>query len=241
MKKNIATLLLLLFTITYAYTQDKKEVYFEDYVVSLDPSIKTNRSHPYIDHISSQDELYIAWIYAINKKNMQNTPEYEDPAVIINDQDGNNSLIFTLEKKGVITYDTLRNSIHDLSKEKEGTWAKLKRIKDQFLKTIGSKCQDASSDFLRDQDLRGSLPKGSMMWHEDKRWGLAFGVKVPNQGAHVQILISDRNGNEVTTIIDKPLRKGWNNFKWKRGQNPRGTYNISITIDGQTMTQNFES
>ena len=91
------------------------------------------------------------------------------------------------------------------------------------------------------QNPQGSLPEGSMMWLEDKNWGLKFGVLVPTRKTHVHIVITNKKGEEVSTIVNKELRKGWNNFKWKRNRNPHGVYNIQVTMDGHTMTQNFES
>ena len=208
----------------------------QSYEITLDPTLSINKNHPYIEHLATQDEEYITWLYVTNKINMKNTPEYADPAVIIDDSDGNNSLIFTLTNDEDIRYDTLRNSIHD--------HRDFKITKRSFLKRWFGRSWFGRSWFGKknfDRNLTGNLPEQSMMWFEDKNWGLEFGVLIPENQSHVTILISDENGEKVTTIIGKKLRKGWNNFKWKRGHHPHGIYNISVSIDDQTMTQNFES
>lgn len=230
MKKAVILTTILFITIQ-AKGQKSKNAYFEDYKVRLDLSNQINQSHPYFEHLSQQDELYITWFYANNKKNMKNTPQYADPAVIVSDQDANNSLIFELTNDYEVKYDTIRNSIHDLRKEHDNPWAIFDRLRDRF----------SAWHSFDGQDLKGDLPKGSMMWLESKKWGLDFGVLVPKPESHVLVVIKNRKGENIATIIDEQLHKGWNNFKWKRGQNKRGRYNIIVTIDGKTMSQNFKS
>ncbi len=232
MIKIIMTVLLSLLSSIIAGAQNRNDVYVGDYQVQLDATLEVNRSHPYIDHFTAQDDLYIDWLYATNKKNMKNSPEYASPATIIKDQDGNNTLIFTLYKEGITFYDTLRNSVHDLSGKHDKAWSFLDRFRSRFWN---------NNEVRSIQEPRGNLPEGSMMWLEDKNWGLKFGVLVPAPTAHVHIVISNKKGEQVATIVNSELRKGWNNFKWKRKRNPHGIYNIRVTMNGHTMTQNFES
>ena len=221
----------------------------QNYKVSLDAQNEVNKAHPYIDHYSSEDDMYIAWLYSINKKNMKNMPQFANPAVIVSDSEGNNSLIFTLENENGIKYDTVRNSVHVIHENKgQSIMDKLRQLSKIF-ENIGdegwslidkNKYRYYNREERNLQDLQGSLPKGSMMYLEDKNWGLKFGVLVPEQKAQVKVTIYNKGGEQVDTIVDKELRRGWNNFKWKRKKLPHGIYNISVTVDGHTMTQNFE-
>lgn len=227
MKKiTIIASFLLITTFVNAQASAKKQ----NYQVSLDAQNSINKAHPYIDLYSYKDDLYIAWLYATNKKNMKNTPKYANPAVIVDDSEGNNSLIFTLENENGVKYDTLRNSIHDFRPGEKDSWSFVQELKERFF----------GQDDFGTQNLKGSLPEGSMMWLEDKNWGLKFGVKVAALKSHVKITITNEAGNQVSTVVDKELRRGWNNFKWKRKKLPHGVYNISVTVDDHTMTQNFE-
>ncbi len=219
----------------------------QNYQVSLDAQMAVNKAHPYIDLFSSKDDLYIAWLYATNKKNMKNTPKYANPAVIVDDSEGNNSLIFTLENENGISYDTLRNSVHEVYESRSQSL--LNKIRgltkifgnDDGWSMIGKNKYSYRDSDMRDlQDLQGSLPEGSMMYLEDKNWGLKFGIKVAELKSQVKVTITNEAGNQVSTIVEKELRRGWNNFKWKRKNLPHGVYNISVTVDGHTMTQNFE-
>lgn len=240
---TIITSFLLITTFVNAQATAQKQ----NYQVSLDTQIAINNAHPYIDLFSSKDDLYIAWLYATNKKNMKNTPKYANPAVIVDDSDGNNSLIFTLANENGIRYDTLRNSVHEVYESRsQSLLNKLRGLSKIFGKDGGwsmigkKKYSYRNNDMLDFQDLQGSLPEGSMMYLEDKNWGLKFGVKISEFQSQVKITITNEAGSQVSTVVDKELRRGWNNFKWKRKQLPHGMYNISVTIDGHTMTQNFE-
>jgi len=227
MKYSLLTIIIYIMSLSTVIGQSNTK----GYAISLDPNLPTNQNHPYIDYFVEQDEEYIVWLYVTNVINAKNTPEYSNPAIIIDDKEGNNSLVFTLKGKDGIRYDTLRNSIHDFRDWKIEQKSFVSRILDRF--------RSCGNNF--EQDLQGHLPEGSMIWKEDKNWGLKFGVLVPENDDMVEILIKDLQGRTVTKIIDRELRKGWNNFKWKRGHHPRGIYNLSISINGQTMTQNFES
>ena len=228
MKYLIASVILSLVFVAELTGQFNKE----HYELSLDPTLPINQNHPYIEYFSQQDDEYIAWLYVTNVVNMENTAKHKKSAAVIDTQNGNNSLVFTLTGKDEIRYDTLRNSIHDF---RESGHEKRSFVE----KFLGNFISNDDIDFL--QNLDGDLPKGAMIWREDKNWGLKFGVLVPDHDCMVEILIRDTQGRTLTTIVDKPLRKGWNNFKWKRGHHPRGVYNLSISINGETITQNFKS
>ena len=215
------------FTVPFLKAQDGQDEF--TFNISLDAESAINKAHPYYDFFSDQDEAYIIWLYATNKNNQSRELIAHGEQKVIKDEDGNNSLVFAIEKNGELYYDTLRNSVHDLRRP-----SKIKRFFQSLLPKINVGC----SGFQ--QDLTGNLPKGSMMWLEDKNWGLKFGVMVPGVTADVKVDIRDKDGNHIVTIVDHELKRGWNNFKWRRNKNPRGIYNISVTMDGKTMTQNFQ-
>jgi len=161
---------------------------------------------------------------------MKNTPEYSNPARIVKNSAGNNSLIFTINKDGAIRHDTLRNSVHPGEYGTGGGFLGLKRLFGKW----------RAKRILNNQNLQGDLPKGAMMWVEAKRWGLKFGVLVPERRADVRVDISTLDGDVIATVVDEPLTKGWNNYKWSRGKFRKGTYRIHVTMDEATLSQNFK-
>jgi len=207
--------------------------------VSIDSNNKVNDAHPYIEFFMDQDASYLAWLHTTNTINMQlhNTEDYYGPRRILRNSGGNNTLIFTLTQDGVTTYDTLRNSIHPNyvgeGKEKEDGW-------DIFgiRKTIA---KWRSMDAIEDKNIRGDLPKGSMIYVSvNGRKEVEIGVLVVAPKSAVTIEIINNKNQVIKTLVDEGIPKGWAGYKWNRGSSPRGKYEVKVTVDGKSLSQDVK-
>jgi len=201
-----------------------------DIRIKLDPNNPVNARHEYIDYFSSQDENYILSLYGINKSHMVDHPDLMNPAKLVKHSEGNNSLIFTVQKNGESSLDTLRNSLHPHSIGKAKDFLGIRKLL--------AKCRVKNN--LTISSIDGKLPKGGMTWISPKRKKVKFGILIPNIEAEVKILILDKKENIISTVVDDVLRKGWNNYEWERGTNPKGKYKIIYIMDGQSMSQKFK-
>lgn len=210
--------------------KSRNESKYKDFQVSLDPCLDTNENHPYMSFFNLQDNDYILGLYALNKANSINTPEYYNPAIVIKNQEGNNSLIFTLFEGGVSRYDTVRNTLHpaELSTDKEWDWFGLRSMWVKYY----SKRQ------LNNQNLQGSLPRGVMSYISSSNRKLEFGIQVVSATSEVKIEITTLTGELVLQIVDDKLAQGWQ--EWSPTNLSRGMYTLVMTVDGQTMSQNFK-
>ena len=93
---------------------------------------------------------------------------------------------------------------------------------------------------LKDMNLQGNLPKGSNSFVHMSRNTMKCGVNVFTSTAHVKIDVYDLKGNLIATLVDDELLQGWNNYKWTRGDHPKGKYQLSISVDDQIRTQYFK-
>lgn len=204
-----------------------------NYSVELDANLKVNANHKYINFFSLQDAEYIKELYHINLMNMKDHPELMNPAKLVKQSEGNNSLIFKVHKNGVIYMDTLRNSLHPDYEVQFDSGGGFLGIKRWFARMLAKK-------HISVETIEGRLPKGGMTWISAKRKKVEFGIFVPDVKADVTILLQDKNNNTISIIVDKILDKGWNNYEWTRGEFPKGKYKISYTMNGKSMTQMFK-
>ena len=219
-----------------AFRQHIKSLQDSNVIVTIDPNNNVNATHPYIDFFSMQDNNYLGWLYTTNTINMKlnNPKDYNGPRKILSNSNGNNTIIFQLTQNGVVSYDTLRNSIHPkIGEEEEDGW--------DFLGIRKAVTKWRGMDALKDRNIRGDLPKGSMVYIEmNGRKEVEVGVLVASPRSDVTIEIINKYHQIVATLVDDGLKKGWSGYKWNRGETPRGKYSVKITVDGRSLMQDIK-
>ena len=208
-----------------------------DMTITLDRLIEINDKHVMMDKFEANNEEYITWLYYMNVRNNENNRKrnsQKKSTKIVRHSGANNSLVFTIQKGNEISYDTLRNTILISDDDDDGfdTGGGFLGIKKLFAKWRGLRS-------YKNQNLQGDLPKGSSVFLSPQRKGLKCGVLVPSKKAKVKIEISDKNGVVVAILVNDNLNKGWNNYKWKRKDNRRGVYKLSVYVDEYMLSQNF--
>ena len=222
--------------------------------VSVERAVGQNENHPYMDLISQKDKQFVKWLYFINIHNAENPNSGENIVVVhksesegnssnsLSDQpkvsrakNGKDPIVFTIIEEGEMRYDTVNNIVtieEDYDMSASDGW-------DIFgiRKAIAKK---RTKGLLEDINVQGDLPKGSMSFIEMSRSRMKCGVNVSTSSAYVKIDVSDLEGNLIATLVDAELSQGWNNYKWTRGNHPKGRYQLSISVDDQTQTQHFK-
>lgn len=200
------------------------------YRIALDPTIKENACHEYIEDFLKKDQKYLWWLYTTNRLSEKELQGASSNSKIYNNSGGNNSLVFTIVEEDRIRYDTLRNSVHPNESSKDDGF--------KIARSVFAKWR--AKRMLRKLDLQGDLPKGAMSSVSAKKWGLRVGVLVPESQAQVTIEVFNKRGEHVATVVDADLKKGWNNFEWKRNDLKRGKYKVKITMNEDSISQNFK-
>jgi hypothetical protein len=222
--------------------------------VSIERSAAQNDNHPYMDRIEEQDYQFVKWLYFINIRQAEESSNEENIGVVIKKVLGENNfnsktywsqvirdkeehktpITFTIKEEGQMRYVTINNVVEIEEKfendHNNDGW--------DFLGIRKSIAKIRKKGLLKDRDIQGDLPKGSMTFINASRNRLKCGVNVPQSSAYVKIDANDLEGNLIATLVDDELRKGWNNYKWTRGDHPKGKYQLSISVDDQT--QNFK-
>lgn len=227
---SLRTITLVILMLSYFSMTSQSNKWFADFIRKNDPNneievavIKNtgnNSEHPLIDFIVSKDEEFIKWMYFVNKKhhNTNNMNSNEDFSPIT----------YTVTREGVTSIETIDNCVV-LETEQEWDFLGIR-------KAIG---KIRSLDALEKQNLRGDLPEGAMTWISANKKRLKCGVNVPSTNAHVTIQIKSPKGEVIATLVDDELSKGWSNYKWNRVMRKKSTYELHVTVDGQTMIQDF--
>lgn len=223
------------FTICTAQEMEKEIIIKgKNFHIELDASNPINAAHQYIDFFSTQDDNYIKELYANNISNMMDHTDLMNPAKLVKNSDGNNSLVFGVHRNGEFRLDTLRNTVHPHSiGYNDNDYCIVKNV-------IGKIRAKFATNNLTIKSIEGRLPKGGMAWLSPKRKRIEFGILVPDINAQVSITIKNKAGKVIDTIVDEKLSKGWNNYEWKRGYYPKGKYKITYTMNGQSMSQMFK-
>lgn len=233
---NLIIAFLFIHSLSAQYSDIDNTVVFNydiDYDVTLDTSIAINKNHVLSDYIVAQDEDYIEWLYRLNDKKNESSNKEMLKSNIISDKGQGNSLIFTLTRDGEIMYDTIANLV-EINIE-----SKPKKI--GFFRKIWNKITMPNvRKILDDQNIQGSLPEGCMSWVSVSRSRLKCGIEIVKPSSEVVMVLKNKEDEVVHTFVDGILHRGWNNYKWNRGNNKKGSYLLSITVDGECMTQNVK-
>jgi len=213
-----------------------KKLKRNDVKVSLSSDVVNNR-HPYVDFFREQDNDYLQWLYVTNSVNMMtnNAEDYYGERRILNRSGGNNTLIFKVENEQQVQYDTLRNSVHpNLEDQDQKEEWDVFGIRKSIAKWRGL-------NTLKDRNIRGDLPRCCMAYIESRRSRkITVGVNVVSSKSEVDIQVLNKKNEVVDILVDKSLLKGWSDYEWVRGTNPRGKYTVKITIDGQSLLQDIK-
>lgn len=233
---NLIIAFLFIHSLSAQYSDNDNTVVFNydiEYDVALDTAIAVNKNHELSDYILAQEEDYIEWLYRLNEKKNRSARKEVLKANIINDKGQGNSLIFTLTKNGEMRYDTIANMV-EINVE-----SKPKKI--GFFRKLWNKISMPNvRKILDNQNIQGSLPEGCMSWVSVSRGRLKCGVEIVQPSSEVTMVLKNNNDEVVYTFADGILHRGWNNYKWNRENHKKGTYLLSITVDGQSMTQNVK-
>lgn len=221
------TLMAFLFTSLALYSQTDQSL---DYKVSLDFEIKENRNHTHSNYFKQQGETYPQWLYTLNKTNEIEFWKNNGPKRLVTNSGSNNSLIFTKTyEDGNVVLDTVRNSLHTGDIEVQRDFLGIRKFFAGF----------RAKRSLRKLNLEGNLPEGCMSFVSTNRRGLKCGVQIAKNDSKVKIELRKKD-KAIEVLVDGNLKKGWNNFEWKRGQYKKGDYTLIFTVDDHTMSQNVE-
>jgi len=229
--------------------------------VSVERAVGNNDAHPYMDLIAQKDDQFIKWLYFINIHNAEEPGSKNDKKIFVETLLGETNfetlsdwslnirdkkahkapIVFTIIEEGQMRYATINNIV--VIEEKDNANENNDGYSDGGWDIFGIRKGIAKlrvKGMLKNQNIQGDLPKGSMSFIDISRNRMKCGVNVPTSSAYVKIDINDLDGNLIATLVDDELRKGWNNYKWVRGDYPKGKYQLSISVDDQTQTQNFK-
>ncbi len=232
---NLAIAFLMLNSLSAQYSESENTVVFHydiDYKVELDTTISLNRDHVLSDYIVDQGEDYVEWVYRLNEQRNKSSKKGTFKTNLVNDKGVQNSLVFSLTKNGEMRYDTLSNMV-DINMH-----SKPKKM--GFFRKLWNRITMPNVRNLLDkQDIKGSLPEGCMSWVSVSGSRLKCGVEIIKASSEVTMVLKSKNDEIIHSFAQGTLHRGWNNYKWNRGDHKKGTYILSITVDGQTMTQNI--
>lgn len=233
---NLIIALLCITNLAAQYSESENTIMFNydiDYEVQFDTSLAVNSDHVYSEYLSTQDDEYVQWVYQLNEQRNKSIRSQEGKSSIVSDKEEKNSLIFTLVKNGEVRYDTVSNLVEiNLGK---------KPNKIGFFRKLWNKIRMPNvGNILDEQNLVGSLPKGCMSWVNANDRRLKCGVEIIQPSSDVTMVLFNDKGSVVHTFADETLYRGWNNYRWNRGDHKKGIYTLKITVDGESLSQDVK-
>jgi len=211
MKTNILLGVLLLFVITNSYGQSA----WATSDITLE-SNSFNKAHPYYEYFKTKDKDYIKWLYYGCASSQNSSKDVTANSTDRNKQSG--LLIFKTVKKGILTYDTIRNCVHPSMYETE-----------------------MDSGWESVIPIHGALPDG--VWSNldnNPKGNTEMTLYVQKRPVHAKLEVLTEKGDLIKTLLDANLEKGTYDFTWQPKSVNSGSYLLHTQIDGQLMIQRIQ-